>query len=154
MHNFVARYAIGSDLRQIVVPQRVFGEQGMSELTPYELIGKEEGVRSLAAAFYDAMDELEEAESVRKMHADNLDVIKQKLFEYLNGWLGGPHLYKDKYGTICLTEPHQPYPIGADQKDQWVACWNRAVEKVAAPPEFCVMTQEPIARMAQFLVNV
>jgi hemoglobin len=125
----------------------------MAETTPYELIGKEDGVRQLAAAFYDAMDELEEADSVRKMHAENLTVIKQKLYEYLNGWLGGPHLYKDKYGTICLTDPHQPYPIGAEQRDQWIACWNRAVEKVDAPAEFRAMTKEPIARMANFLVN-
>jgi hemoglobin len=90
---------------------------------------------------------------VRKMHAENLDLIKEKLFEYLNGWLGGPHLYKDKYGTICLTEPHQPYPIGAEQRDQWIACWSMAMEKVAAPAEFRDMTKEPVFRMANFLVN-
>ena len=121
--------------------------------TPYEIIGQEEGVKALAGAFYEAMDELEQAESVRRMHAENLDVIQQKLFEYLNGWLGGPHLYKDKYGTICLTEPHQPYPIGADQRDQWVACWDRALEKVDAPEELRAMTKEPVYRMANFLVN-
>jgi hemoglobin len=125
----------------------------MSTATPYYIIGKEEGVKALAAAFYESMEELEEAESVRRMHADNLDLIKQKLFEYLNGWLGGPHLYKDKYGTICLTEPHQPYPIGEAQRDQWIACWDRALEKVDAPEEFRAMTREPIQRMASFLVN-
>lgn len=122
-------------------------------VTPYELIGREDGVKALASAFYESMDELEEAEEVRAMHAANLDLIKQKLFEYLNGWLGGPHLYKDKYGTICLTEPHQPYPIGEDQRDQWVACWERALEKIAAPDEFRNMTREPVFRMANFLVN-
>ena len=83
----------------------------------------------------------------------NKDLIKQKLFEYLNGWLGGPHLYKDKYGTICLTEPHQPYPIGEAQRDQWIACWERALEKIDAPEDFRAMTREPIGRMASFLVN-
>jgi hemoglobin len=125
----------------------------MSDNKPYDIIGKETGVKALAGAFYEAMDELEEAESVRKMHADNLELIQQKLFEYLNGWLGGPHLYQDKYGTICLTEPHQPYPIGEAQRDQWVACWDRALDKVAAPDEFRTMTKEPIYRMANFLVN-
>ncbi|MDP6435678.1 MAG: group II truncated hemoglobin [Gammaproteobacteria bacterium] len=125
----------------------------MSAKTPYEIIGKEEGVKALAAAFYDAMDELEEAESVRDMHKENLDLIKQKLFEYLNGWLGGPHLYKDKYGSICLTDPHQPYPIGEEQRDQWIDCWDRALEIVDAPEEFRKMTREPIYRMANFMVN-
>jgi hemoglobin len=121
--------------------------------TPYELIGREDGVKRLASAFYESMDELEEAESVRRMHADNLDVIKEKLFEYLNGWLGGPHLYQDRYGTICLTEPHQPYPIGESQRDQWIACWGLAMDKVDAPEAFREMTKEPIFRMANFLVN-
>jgi len=125
----------------------------MSAATPYELIGKEDGVKNLASAFYESMDELEEALEVRQMHAKNLDLIKQKLFEYLNGWLGGPHLYKDKYGTICLTEPHQPYPIGEEQRDQWIACWELALEKVDAPADFREMTKEPIGRMAGFLVN-
>lgn len=122
-------------------------------ITPYEIIGKEDGVRALASAFYESMNELEEAEEVRAMHAANLDLIKQKLFEYLNGWLGGPHLYKDKYGTICLTDPHQPYPIGEEQAKQWMACWERALEKVDAPEQFRTMTREPIQRMATFLIN-
>jgi truncated hemoglobin YjbI len=71
----------------------------MSPAIPYELIGKEDGVKNLASAFYESMDELEEAEEVRQMHAKNLDLIKQKLFEYLNGWLGGPHLSKDQ--RVC-----------------------------------------------------
>jgi hemoglobin len=125
----------------------------MSPAIPYELIGKEDGVKNLASAFYESMNELEEAAEVRQMHAKNLDLIKQKLFEYLNGWLGGPHLYKDKYGTICLTEPHQPYPIGEAQRDQWIACWELALEKVDAPADFREMTREPIGRMAGFLVN-
>ena len=33
----------------------------MSPATPYELIGKEDGVKNLASAFYESMDELEEA---------------------------------------------------------------------------------------------
>jgi hemoglobin len=125
----------------------------MTATTPYELIGKEAGVKTLASAFYESMNELEEAAEVRQMHAENLDLIKQKLFEYLNGWLGGPHLYQEKYGTICLTEPHQPYPIGEEQRDQWIACWERALEKVDAPDDFREMTREPIGRMASFLVN-
>ena len=83
----------------------------MSTATPYDLIGKEDGVKILASAFYESMDELEEAEEVRHMHAENLDLIKQKLFEYLNGWLGGPHLSKDqRVCSLCrillLCKPH------------------------------------------------
>ena len=87
------------------------------------------------------------------MHAKSLINIKQKLFEYLNGWLGGPLLYKEKSGKICLTEPHQPFSIGAGERDQWLACWDRALEEINAPEEFKVMVKEPIFRMADFMTN-
>ena len=81
--------------------------------TPYQLLGGEEGVRKLAETFYDVMDELPEAETIRKMHGESLIDVKEKLFEYLSGWLGGPqHHYQQKYGTVCLTKPHKAYAIG------------------------------------------
>ncbi|WP_255399748.1 hypothetical protein [Oceanicoccus sp. KOV_DT_Chl] len=61
----------------------------MSAQTPYQILG-EDGIRQLADAFYDVMDEQPQAETIRHMHAANLDLIKQKLCEYLTGWMGGP----------------------------------------------------------------
>lgn len=121
--------------------------------SPYELLGKEEGIRKLADAFYNAMDTLPEAEGIRKMHADSLDNVKQKLFEYLNGWLGGPHIYREKYGTICLTDPHKPYAIGESERDQWVLCWDQALKDVDASQQVIDIMKEPIYRLATFMMN-
>lgn len=125
----------------------------MNKQAPYYLLGEEAGLRALADAFYDAMDELPEAEHIRKMHAQSLTDIKEKLFEYLSGWLGGPDLYNEKYGTICLTEPHKPFAISEDARDQWLYCWDRAMEKVGASAEVQAMIKDPIFRMADFMVN-
>ena len=125
----------------------------MAQQSPYELLGKEEGVRKLANAVYEAMDELPEAETIRKMHDDSLSDIKQKLFEYLNGWLGGPHLYKEKYGKICLMDQHKPFPIGEAERDQWLLCFDKALEKIDAPQEVRDMVRQPILNLADFIVN-
>ncbi|HEY9034073.1 MAG TPA: group II truncated hemoglobin [Pseudomonadales bacterium] len=125
----------------------------MSGKTPYELLGKEEGVRALAKAVYEAMDELPEAETIRQMHNESLVDIQQKLFEYLNGWLGGPHLYKQKYGKVCLMDQHKPFAIGEAERDQWLLCFDKALDKVNAPDEVRNMVREPIFSMANFLVN-
>ena len=125
----------------------------MSNNTPYELLGKEAGIRALAEALYDAMDELPEAEHIRKMHAASLTDIKQKLFEYLNGWLGGPHLYMEKYGTVCLTEPHKPHEITEQARDQWLLCWDKAMEGIGASDELKAMIKDPISNLADFIVN-
>ena len=49
--------------------------------TPYEILG-EDGIRELVNAFYDIMDRLPEAASLRAMHAEDLTPMKEKLAEY------------------------------------------------------------------------
>ena len=126
-------------------------------MTPYAILG-EEGVRALANTFYDVMDERIEASEIRAMHAANMDEIRQKLYEYLCGWMGGPPLYQDKYGTVCLTEPHKPYAIGADQRDQWLDCMAIAVQRVAErytddPERLVTMLERPFFRVADVVRN-
>lgn len=123
-----------------------------SPQTPYQILGKD-GIRQLADAFYDAMDELPQAETIRAMHAAHLDEIKDKLYEYLTGWMGGPPLYAAKYGTVCLTDPHKPYPIGPDERDQWLLCMDTALERIGASEELKQMLKEPMYRIADTVRN-
>lgn len=146
----IQRKQIGLLVVSVSAYNRAMNEQAK---IPYELLGKEDGIKKLAAAFYDAMDELPEAETIRKMHSQSLVDIKQKLFEYLNGWLGGPHLYQEKYGTICLTAPHAPYSIGEGERDQWVMCWDKAMEVIDASDEVREMVRPAIFQMADFMRN-
>lgn len=124
-----------------------------SRMTPYQLLGGEEGVRRLATTFYDVMAELPQASEIRRMHAENMDEIKQKLFEYLSGWMGGPRLYLEKYGTVCLTSPHKPYAINASHRDQWLMCMDEALERVGASDEVKAMLKEPMYGIADLIRN-
>jgi hemoglobin len=123
-----------------------------SEL-PYDLLGGEEGVRALCKAFYMAMDNREDVQSLRQMHAQALDDVEQKLFEYLSGWLGGPHLYQQKYGTICLTHAHKPFAIDEEARDQWLRCMDEALDKVAASAHVKTMLKKPMFDLANFIRN-
>ncbi len=124
----------------------------MQAQTPYQIL-KEEGVRNLANAFYQVMDESPQAETIRTMHAANLDVIKERLFEYFSGWMGGPPLYSEKYGTVCLTDPHKPYTIGPDERDQWLWCMDQALERIGASEELKTMLKDPMYRLADTVRN-
>ena len=106
----------------------------MSGQNPYQLLGGEDGLRELCAAFYRIMDESPEAAGIRAMHGESLAAIEEKLFEYLSGWMGGPPLYVRRTGTVCLTKPHQPYAIGAAERDQWLLCMDRALEEMEPLP--------------------
>ena len=118
---------------------------------PYDLLGGDEAIRRLAAAFYKAMAELPEAQTIRAMHKDNLSEIEEKLYEYLSGWLGGPHHYLKKYGTVCLTKPHAPYAIGAAERDQWLLCMEKALADIGASEEVKAMVKKPFFAIAEMM---
>jgi hemoglobin len=123
-----------------------------SATTPYQILG-EKGIRQLADAFYDIMDTLPEAAGVRAMHAENLDPMKEKLAEYLIGWMGGPPLYAEKHGTVCMTTPHEPYHIGPEERDQWLLCMDKALERIGASEELVDMLKIPLMRIADAVRN-
>lgn len=121
--------------------------------TPYELLGGENGVRQLAQVFYDVMDELPDAAPIRAMHAASLNDVKERLFEYLSGWLGGPRIYEEKFNTVCLTKPHRPFTIGEAERDQWLMCMDEALRRVGAPEECKQMLKVPFQRIADAIRN-
>ena len=120
--------------------------------TPYQLLG-EQGIRELTSAFYDIMDSLPEAAGVRAMHASDLAAMKEKLAEYLIGWMGGPPLYADKYGTVCMTTPHEHYHIGPEERDQWLLCMDKALERIGASEDLIKMLSVPMFRIADAVRN-
>ena len=120
--------------------------------TPYQILG-EQGIRDLTSAFYDIMDTLPEAAEVRAMHAKDLGPMKEKLADYLTGWMGGPPLYADKHGTVCMTETHEPYHIGPRERDQWLLCMDKALEQIGASDELIEMLKVPMYRVADAVRN-
>lgn len=120
---------------------------------PYQLLGGAAGVRALCEAFYAIMDAQPEAADIRRMHGSDLGPIKEKLYEYLSGWMGGPPLYQLRHGTMCMTKPHQPYAIGAHERDQWLQCMDLALERIGASAEVKAILQGPMARIADAVRN-
>ncbi len=100
------------------------------QISYYERLGGEQGVRRLVDRFYELMDTLPEARGIRKMHAANLDGTREKLFMFLSGWLGGPALYTEKYGHPRLRARHLPFAIGEAERDAWMGCMSQALDEM------------------------
>lgn len=120
--------------------------------TPYGILG-EEGIRALVNAFYDNMEKLPEVADIRKMHARDLSPMKEKLAEYLIGWMGGPPVYAEKYGTVCMTSPHKPYAIGPRERDQWLLCMEKSLDDINADENLRAMLKLPMFRIADAVRN-
>ncbi len=125
----------------------------MSQPTPYELIGGSARVRELVDRFYDHMDALPEARKIRDLHANSLRASRDKLFAFLSGWLGGPDLYVEKYGHPRLRMRHMPFPIGREERDQWLLCMNKALDDMALAPELHNYLTQNFWRTADHMRN-
>ncbi len=124
----------------------------MTAQTPYQILG-EAGIRQLCDTFYDIMDSAPEAAAIRRMHASDLGPMKARLAEYLTGWMGGPPVYAQKYGSVCMTEPHAPFRIGPEERDAWLWCMQRALEQTGASEELRSMLEVPLQRIAAAVQN-
>lgn len=96
-------------------------------MTVYEQLGREDGVRALVDTFYDTMDTLPEAATIRAMHARDLSESRRKLWMFLVGRFGGPPLYEQESGHPRLRARHLPFVVGPDEAGQWVTCMDRAL---------------------------
>jgi hemoglobin len=120
--------------------------------TPYQILGGE-GIKQLCEAFYETMEAAHEAAGIRRMHAEDLAPVTDKLIDYLTDWMGGPPIYQTKYGTVCLTEPHAGYAIGPKETTQWLFCMDQALDKIGASDEVKEMLKVPLERVANAVQN-
>ena len=90
--------------------------------------GGYEGIRKLVVGFYEYMANLPEAETIYKMHPQNIEKSIDKLTRFLCGWLGGPKLYQEKFGPIRIPMAHIHLPIGVAERDAWLLCMQKAVD--------------------------
>ena len=118
------------------------------EPTPYDLIGGEATVRRLADRFYAIMDSDPAASRIRAMHERDLAPIRQLLFEFLSGWLGGPPLYTNRPTRRCIMSAHRPYEIGDAEHDQWMMCMRTAMDECELPEDMRALLDQAFSRMA------
>ncbi len=100
------------------------------ELSPYQRLGGEVEVKKLVNRFYELMDTLPEAATIRALHPQDLTESKNKLFMFLSGWLGGPDLFQQAYGHPRLRRRHMPFVIDEAARDAWMLCMSKALEEL------------------------
>lgn len=124
-----------------------------ASLTPYELLGGAAGVQQLVHRFYELMDELPEAYTVRCMHPQDLKGSEENLFDFLSGWFGGPALYIEKKGHPRLRMRHNPYAVGPVERDEWMLCMSQALTEQVADVAFRTHLINTFAQIADHMVN-
>lgn len=121
--------------------------------TPYQLMGEEPAILNLVDRFYFYMDSMQEVEVLRKMHAKELTHVKEKLFKFLSGWLGGPDLFIQEYGHPMLRRRHFPFKIGDSERDQWMVCMKKAMAEVPMDTQLRASLLESFDQLATHMIN-
>jgi hemoglobin len=121
--------------------------------TLYDQLGGEAGIRALTARFYELMDSDPSAQTIRDLHPKDLSSSEQKLFEFMSGWSGGPQLFVEKYGHPRLRGRHMPFPIGVEERDQWLACMKQAITDTISDTTVQNKLYFQLAQLADFMRN-
>jgi hemoglobin len=104
--------------------------------TSFQTAGGQSGIRKLVDDFYDVMATRGRAHKIRDMHPLDLEESRDKLTLFLCGWLGGPKLFRDKYGPISIPQAHRHLVIGPEERDAWLFCMAEALKLQPYPDDF------------------
>lgn len=120
----------------------------------YLMAGGEQGIQKLVERFYQLMDTLPEARAIRALHPADLSHVKERLFMFLSGWLGGPPLYEARFGHPRLRQKHLSFPIGDAARDAWMLCMTHALNDIVADPALRIQLTQSFFKTADFLRNL
>ena len=115
----------------------------------YQAAGQLEGLSKLVDALYDYMNTLPEAKTIRAMHPADLSESRLKLTYFLSGWLGGPKLYQEHFGSIAIPRAHQHLKVDGPERDAWLLCMQKAAADQNYSPEFKRYLLEQLAVPAE-----
>ena len=127
--------------------------KAVTQISSYERIGSKEGLWKLVNTFYDNMETLPEAKTIRDLHAKDLRSAREKLFMFLSGWLGGPDRYIAAFGHPRLRARHLPFPIGVAERDQWLMCMRKALDEMPIDAAFREQLIMAFTQTANHMMN-
>ena len=102
----------------------------------FRAAGGEAGLRRLVDSFFDRMGSDDRFATIYALHPEDKSISRDKLGRFLCGWLGGPKLYHEKYGSIGIPQVHAHLAIATAERDQWLTCMSESVAEQPFAPDF------------------
>ena len=106
--------------------------------------GGVDGIRALVDRFFQRMGGDSRFATIYALHPEDIEISRDKLARFLCGWLGGPKLYSEKYGSISIPTAHQHLPIATAERDQWLTCMKESVDEQPFDADFKVYLLEAL----------
>ena len=112
------------------------------------------GITKLVDEFYNNMNTFSKSKKIRDMHPSDLSESRKKLAYFLSGWLGGPKLYAEHYGSINIPLAHKHLSVGIEESEAWLFCMQKAIEQQSYEEAFKVYLMQQLRIPAQRILMV
>jgi len=126
--------------------------EDISTSSLHERLG-EERIAQLVDSLYEHMATLPDARTIWSMHTHELDDIKQRLRDFLSGFLGGPDHYSPKHGHPRMRQRHMGFSIGKAERDAWLNCMRQALQDTVNDEQLRCDLDDAFSRFADHMRN-
>ncbi|SMX42504.1 group II truncated hemoglobin [Octadecabacter ascidiaceicola] len=124
-------------------------------MTALDDLGGEAPLRALVETFYDLVETLPEGSNLRRLHSrgHGIDNARVEQFNFLSGFMGGRHYYKEKHGHMDVKLMHAHVPIRLADAENWLHCMNKALDDEGHVGPHVEKLKQVFARVATILIN-
>ncbi|MFB5267124.1 globin [Paenibacillus enshidis] len=121
-----------------------------SNLSIYDNLGGEEGVRALVEAFY---PRVQKNPLLAPLFPEDIRPVMEKQYMFLSQFFGGPPLFSEAYGHPMMRARHMNFPITVERADAWLECMGGALAEVGVEEPFRTFVLERLSGPAYHFVN-
>jgi hemoglobin len=120
--------------------------------TVYDVVGGMDFFVALAGRFYDRVRD-DAVLLPLYPDPDDLPAASRRLAMFLAQYWGGPHAYSEERGHPMLRARHNPYVIGALERDHWLVCMLSAVNELVTDDDVRAQMTDYFVKAAEHLRN-
>ncbi|NBN88959.1 MAG: globin [Actinobacteria bacterium] len=120
--------------------------------TVYDVVGGMDFFVALADRFYDRVRD-DAVLLPLYPDPDDLPAASRRLAMFLAQYWGGPHAYSEERGHPMLRARHNPYVIGALERDHWLVCMLSAVNELVTDDDVRAQMTDYFVKAAEHLRN-
>ena len=134
-------------------PQETNGDADTDDegMTLYDAVGGMPFFERLVDAFYEGV--MPDPVLGPLYPPDDVDGARHRLTLFLAQYWGGPHTYMEERGHPMLRMRHNPFAIGAAERDHWLLHMAAAVERCTPPGEIRDMLMGYFVPAAEHMRN-
>lgn len=101
-------------------------------------------------AFY---DRVAAHPNLKPLFPDDFSEVKEKQYDFLTQFLGGPALYAQKHGPAMMRARHMRFPIDEQRARDWLSCMSGAMDEIGLTGPARAFVFQRLTQTAHHFVN-